>query len=82
MPGIDSDSARTAHPLIFDALAARGIPVTYHWGQQGRYDHDSVLAGYGAERVGRWLKARRAFLSPEGRRMFSNDLLDACGLST
>lgn len=81
MPGIDSASARAAHPLLFEAVAGRGIPVTYHWGQQGRYDNASIVAGYGAARVGRWLDARRAFLSPEGRRMFSNDLLDSCGLS-
>ena len=81
MPGIDSDSAEAAHARIFEALAQRRVPVTYHWGQQGKYDPASIVAGYSDARVGRWLGARRRFLSPEGRRMFSNDLLDGCGLS-
>ena len=82
MPGVDSASARAVHPLIFAAMANAGIPATYHWGQQGAYDNASILAGYGAKRTNRWLAARRTFLSPAGRRMFSNSLLDGCGLST
>jgi hypothetical protein len=82
MPGVDSDSARTAHPLIYQALADANIPATYHWGQQGPFTNESVITGYGQSRVDRWLAARRAFLkSPQGRKMFSNDLLDGCGLS-
>lgn len=81
MPGVDSDSARAAHPLIYAALAGANIPATYHWGQRGPFNNASILAGYGANRVNRWLAARQAFLSPDGRRMFSNDLLDGCGLS-
>src|SRR5215472_9391462 len=81
MPGVDSDSAGKAHALIYEALAEANIPATYHWGQQGPFTNESIIAGYGQSRVNRWLAARRAFLSPEGRKMFSNDLLDGCGLS-
>ena len=81
MPGIDSQLARDAHLLIYGALAQQNIPATYHWGQCGPYDNASIMAGYGENRVNRWLAARRAFLSPEGRRMFSNALLDGCGLA-
>jgi FAD/FMN-containing dehydrogenase len=82
MPGIDSDLAAKAHQLIFAALAAKGIPATYHWGQQGPYNNKSIIDGYGSDRVNRWLAARRNFLSPPGRAMFSNPLLTACGLDT
>jgi len=82
MPGVDSNSARRVHPLIYQALADANIPATYHWGQQGPFTNESIIAGYGQSRVDRWLASRRAFLkSPQGRRMFSNDLLDGCGLS-
>jgi FAD/FMN-containing dehydrogenase len=82
LPGIDSASARKAHELIFRALSDAKIPATYHWGQQGPYTPESLLAGYGSARVDGWLAARRAFLSPAGRRTFSNALLDQCGLSS
>jgi hypothetical protein len=82
MPGVDSTAARTAHALVFAGLAAAGIPATYHWGQQSPYTPASLASGFGAARVARWKAARQAFLSPEGRRTFSNDILDACGLST
>ncbi|MGH7440261.1 MAG: hypothetical protein ACRENE_31600, partial [Polyangiaceae bacterium] len=81
MPGIDSESARAAHPLIFQALSAAGIPATYHWGQQGPFTLSSIVSGYGSSRVDRWLAARRAFLSPSARVTFSNLMLDACSLS-
>ena len=81
MPGIDSETARAAHPLIFRALSDAGIPATYHWGQQGPYTMSSIVKGYGANRVDRWLAARRAFLSPSARVTFSNPMLEACGLS-
>lgn len=83
MPGVDSSAARTAHQALFAAFNAAGIPHTFHWGQHLPQDAQSVVAGYGQARVDRWLAARRSFLkTAAGRRMFSNDLLDACGLST
>lgn len=82
MPGVDSASARSAHQAMFSAFKAANIPHTFHWGQQAPEDLQTVLAGFGQERVDRWLAARRNFLkTPAARRMFSNDLLDACGLS-
>src|SRR5262249_14988790 len=57
MPGVDSDSARKAHPLIYEALSDANIPATYHWGQQGLFTSESVIAGYGQNRVDRWLAA-------------------------
>jgi hypothetical protein len=82
MPGVDAASARTAHQAIGSALDAAGIPHTFHWGQQSPFTSTSVVAGFGQDRVNRWLTARHNFLKTSaGRRMFSNDVLDACGLS-
>lgn len=82
MPGIDSPRAREGHRRIEAALAARRVPHTYHWGQALPASPAVIRAGFGEERVARWLAARRAFLSPSGRRMFSNPMLDACDLAT
>ena len=83
MPGVDSAGARAAHRAIFSAFNAANIPHAFHWGQQAPSDPQTVLAGFGRARVDRWLAARRNFLkTTAARRMFSNDLLDACGLST
>jgi hypothetical protein len=68
--------------MIFSALRDAGIAATYHWGQQAPFDEKTVRLGFGDARVDRWLAARRTFLSPAGRRTFSNALLDSCGLST
>src|SRR5207237_8257544 len=82
IPGIDSATAAAAHKLIFEELSNAGIPATYHWGQQGPFTAQSILAGYGAERVNRWVAARRGFLTTAaGRRMFANAMLASCGLA-
>ena len=64
----------------WDALAARGIPHTYHWGKILPLDPGRVRAAYGGA-VDRWLDARRALLPPESRRVFSSPFTDALGLS-
>jgi hypothetical protein len=82
MPGVDSASARAAHGAIYAAFASASIPHTFHWGQQSPLSFASVVASFGQARVNRWLAARHGFLkTPGARRMFSNDLLDRCGLS-
>jgi len=83
IPGVDSSTAHAAHRALFAAFDAAGIPHTFHWGQRLPENPQTVLASYGQDRVNRWLAARRNFLkTAAGRRLFSNDLLDACGLST
>jgi hypothetical protein len=82
IPGIDSATAHTAHGLLYREIEDAGVRATYHWGQQGPFTAQSVMAGYGTDRVSRWIAARMAFLtSKAGRHMFSNPMLEACGLS-
>ncbi|OQX67080.1 MAG: hypothetical protein B6A08_17090 [Sorangiineae bacterium NIC37A_2] len=79
MPGIDSSRTRNGYQMIWQALDRAGIRYTCHWGQALPASPAWVKRAFGT-RVERWLAARRAFLSPEGRRTFSNDLLDSYGL--
>lgn len=81
MPGIDSQTAAHAHAAIFQGLLDAALTPTYHWGQRGLYQTDPIRAGYTYDRVEKWLAARRSFLTPAGRRTFSNAMLEACGLA-
>jgi len=80
-PGIDAPRSREAHKLLEAELTKRAVPHTYHWGQVMPLNSKVVRAGFGDARVDAWLAARRGFLSPAGRKLFSNDMLDALGLS-
>jgi hypothetical protein len=80
-PGIDAPRSREAHRLLEIELVKRAVPHTYHWGQVMPLNHKVVRAGFGDARVDAWLKARRSFLSDAGRKLFSNDMLDALGLA-
>lgn len=81
MPGIDASRATVGHQQIEQALRAKNVPHTYHWGQALPLNPQHVIDGFGEDRVKRWLKARNGFLTPAQRRMFSNKVTDACGLS-
>jgi hypothetical protein len=61
-------------------LSQRGIPFTLHWGQLHDWTPETLRAAYG-DAVDDWLAARRAFLSPAGRRTFSNEMLERYGLA-
>lgn len=82
MPGIDSSRTRNGYQMIWHALDQAGLKYTCHWGQTLPASPAWVKNAFGTPRVNRWLTARRAFLSPSGRRMFSNSLLDSYGLGT
>ncbi|ETX00499.1 MAG: hypothetical protein ETSY2_38995, partial [Candidatus Entotheonella gemina] len=80
LPAVGSARTEEAYRQIWSELDRRGIPYTLHWGQGLRADADFIRRSFGA-RVDAWLAARRQFLSPAARRMFSNDLVVACGLA-
>jgi len=81
IPGPNSERSRDAHQRIFKALRERDIPHTFHWGQSLPLDPDWVCLGFGKERVNNWLAARSNFLSPKGRYLFANSLIDTIGLA-
>jgi FAD/FMN-containing dehydrogenase len=82
MPGIDSARTREGQARVWNELRSRGIPHTFHWGQALPGDRDWVVAGFGPQRVQRWLDARaRLLVTTAGRRMFSNALLESSGLA-
>jgi FAD binding domain len=79
IPTIDSVRTRDGYERIWAEFRTRNIPHTFHYGQALPL-HPYWLAVFGGRRQS-WLEARARFLSPAGRRMFSNAMLDALGLS-
>jgi hypothetical protein len=81
LPGAASGRTLEAYERIWDDLESRRIKFTLHWGQILRWDPARLRKAYGAARVDAWLRARRSFLGPVGRRTFANGLLINCGLA-
>jgi hypothetical protein len=79
MTGAGSRRTENFYDRAWAALDARKIPYTQHWGKVHRITSRNVRQRWGSA-VDEWLDARRAFLSPAGRAMFSNNLLTDCGL--
>ncbi len=79
MTGAGSRRTLEFYDRAWAALDARKIPYTQHWGKVHHITSKDIRQRWGGA-VDEWLAARRAFLSPKGRAMFSNDLLTACEL--
>lgn len=80
MPGIDSARTREGYRRVWKALDDAKLKYTCHFGQSLPQSPAWMTNAFGKTRLGRWLAARRAFLSPKGRWTFSNALLDSYGL--
>ena len=79
MTGAGSSRTLNFYDRVWAALDARKIPYTQHWGKVHHITGKTIRQRWGGA-VDEWLEARRAFLSPAGRAMFSNDLLTDCKL--
>ncbi len=79
MTGAGSDRTVNYYRRVWSALDSRAIPFTQHWGKVHELERRSVRQQWGSA-ADDWLAARREFLSPAGRAMFSNDLLAKCEL--
>jgi len=80
MTGAGSRRTLNFYERAWAALDARKIPYTQHWGKVHHITCKNIRQRWGGA-VDEWIEARRAFLSPAGRAMFSNDLLTACELN-
>ena len=79
LPAAASARSRDAYEKIWDLLEQRQIPHTFHWGQAMRPSFARLQQVFGA-RLQQWLDARRDFLTPNGRKTFSNPFLQQWGL--
>lgn len=68
------------HTKIFEAMKQKGIPHTFHWGQQMPVDIQWVPTIYGSA-LTEWQQQRSNFLNPTGQEIFANGLTDALGIT-
>lgn len=80
LPGAGGHKAFEFFERVWPVLDGKNIPFTIHWGQCGDFSAARMHRMYGS-RLPQWLNERRKLLSPVGRRLFSNPLLERCGLA-
>jgi hypothetical protein len=79
MPGINADRTRTGHQRVWDAMAASGIPHTFHWGQSLPMEASWMKAPFvDTGRLKRWQDARRQLVG--NGHTFCNDFIHQLGL--
>jgi hypothetical protein len=81
LPGAGGRRALDFFETVWPRLDAEDVHFTLHWGQCGDFSAPRVRRMYG-NAADAWVAQRRALLSSAGRRLFSNPLLDRCGLGT
>ena len=81
LDGIDTHEAQLFRKNVWDAMAASGIPYTFHWGKMNNLDASMVLKMYGSV-VNKWISSRKTLLDAPSRGVFTNKLLEDYGLGT
>ena len=76
MDGVESGLSRNFFKAVWDKLEAEGIPFTLHWGKINFFlTADRIKNMYGETTVNKWKACRNALLTPEVRKVFSNDFM-------
>lgn len=78
----DTAKTREYANAVWTRLEQAGIPFTMHWGKFNWFLTPARLQGMYGENVQKWIASREALLSPEVRRVFTNDFLRSVGLAT
>lgn len=79
LPGAGGRRALDFFGTVWPLLDREDVPFTLHWGQCGDFSAARVRRMYGGA-ADAWVQERRELLSPAGRHLFSNPLLERCGL--
>lgn len=67
---------------VWTRLEQAGIPFTMHWGKFNWFLTPARVQSMYGENVQKWIGSRETLLSPEVRRVFTNDFLRSVGLAT
>jgi hypothetical protein len=83
MDGLDTKSNYDVFANVINRLSANGIRCTIHWGKlNDPLNAEFITNMYGPDKVRSWKKSRETLLSPETRKVFTNELMKKCGLDT
>jgi len=66
---------------MIEALKAKNIPFTIHWGKNANWSFDGLATHMYGPNVNLWKTARNRLLTAPMQKLFSNPFLDATGLS-
>ena len=58
------------------------IPYTLHWGKMNfNLNTSQIQKMYGDENINKWKASRKALLSEDAQKVFTNDFMIQCGLA-
>ena len=78
----DTPQTREYANTVWTNLEQAGIPFTMHWGKFNRFLTPARVQNMYGENVQKWIESRETLLSPEVRKVFTNDFLRSVGLAT
>jgi hypothetical protein len=79
---INTPKTREYANAVWTNLEQAGIPFTMHWGKFNWFLTPARLQNVYGENVQKWIGSRETLLSPEVRKVFTNDFLKSVGLAT
>ncbi len=80
--GLNNERTRTYTEQVWNKLEQAGIPFTMHWGKFNYFlTRDRLQSMYG-ESLDKWIESRETLLTPEVRKVFTNEFLRGVGLAT
>ena len=81
--GLNNAKTRAYAKQVWKGLEEAGIPFTMHWGKFNSFlNRTRVRNMYGDDNVDKWIESRESLLTPEVRKVFTNDFLQSVGLAT
>jgi hypothetical protein len=80
--GINTQNTRDYANAVWNNLEQAGIPFTMHWGKFNSFLTKARVKNMYGENVNKWIESRETLLSPDVRKVFTNDFLKAVGLAT
>ena len=80
--GINTKKMREYANAVWNNLEQAGIPFTMHWGKLNSFLTKARVKQMYGENVNKWIESRETLLSPDVRKVFTNDFLKSVGLAT
>ena len=80
--GINTQKTRDYANAVWNNLEQAGIPFTMHWGKLNSFLTKARVKNIYGDNVKKWIESRETLLSPDVRKVFTNDFLKSVGLAT
>jgi len=80
--GINTSKMQEYANEVWGKIEQTGIPFTMHWGKINSHLNKARVQNMYGENRTTWITSREKLLSPEVRKVFTNDFLKRVGLAT